>query len=1255
MTNPNRNDWPYAEPLTDRHRMLVLWAIHLQYCVCEGDFVRCFGPEFDIRALVAQLQQDGLLLQTDRQELVLTDLGQQRVASLDESSTASFAELRKGAAANFESLDSELADRELRAGNSRPVTRAAAFARLSQICNAFEDAWNPRNPPRIDDYFVDSSELLRQLILSDLDARLEHGMPVGRSDYLARFPEYANAIEAAFSEHTTAAFAPHDSVTSRPATNAESEPADNPCSNDDSADAGTSKSDHWLASRPERYRNWEELEKGGLGIVYEAHDRQLDRKVAIKVNRDNAGSNASEDAPSRLIREAQITGKLEHKGIAPVFECGRQANHRPFYAMRLIEGINLKEGIASLHANGKSPKHAAPRTHETKAPTAPAHSLANQPLALRDYLRRFIDVCNTIAFAHSRGVLNCDIKPANIRLGRFGETFVVDWGMATLMLEIGSDRQPESNWIRPGADAERSSNSIGGTIPYMSPEQANNMLYASPPHAGRQPETWRDLDGRSDVYSLGATLFTLLTGKPSIDGKNRHEQLVKVHTGEVPAPRDVAAFVPKPLNAICRKAMSLRPDDRYATALELAVDIELWLSGECPKAYEREEPMWDKAFRWIRNNRRSTLAIAAGLLVALVSLGAATTMVDGARKREKQWHSQAISRYADARHAIDRWVTGTSEALRFFPGTETLRVRLLQEAARDYEQLAEPYSDDVGLEFEQGRGQIRLADEYKTLGDAASMALAEKHYLEAVDRFQNLSGEYDRTSLEVEIARAETKLGQLMSAARRSHDAAAWFDAALERLGSLAVTTTGAREILAATRLERGIALARDGDNLSSMREIKLAELEYKRLVELDGDNKEFANALAIAKIELGRRHEEHADDALAIGQYEAAGAILAELVRAAPDHPDFLDTHASVTASMANLHRKHGRHAERREAMRRVADSYAALHEARPDVPIYQANLAMALTNEGFAAIDAGESRTAYELLKRPHELYRQLVASHGDRPEFQLGYGRCKGAMGIALDDLEWQEGQDNPQELLSMAVQVLGELHEQRPHDHQILERLALTLSAFASASTDARMADVFEVALDRLKALRDADPEHLEYASHQAHVYNQYGLWLYTRGEAAMAATKFLGAREIWQALLTQTSIPEYQDAFAWFLATCPNLDVRLRQQAVDAAHAACVAAPASPKYCNTLAIAHFRAENFEESLALLEQAIKLRGIPNGRDLFFLAMARQRLGQEDDAQTAYQQGVAWMEANQPRDVEIEFIRREAAGLTQAGNDE
>jgi WD40 repeat protein/serine/threonine protein kinase len=317
------------------------------------------------------------------------------------------------------------------------------------------------------------------------------------------------------------------------------------------------------ASLNERFRIVRRFARGGLGEVFLAIDPELDRQVAVKELRDHHAHDPTSQA--RFLLEARLTGRLEHPGIVPVYGLGRYPDGRPYYAMRLIQGETLGRAIERFHSQDEAPREPARRE-----------------IAFRRLLRSLIDACNAVAYAHSRGVVHRDLKPDNIMLGRFGETLVVDWGLAKSIASpdpatTGNDPAAsdapdgdDSSLTRPG--------SALGTPQYMSPEQAAGELDRVGP--------------ASDVYSLGATLYCLLVGHGPFDSGDVAEVLQRVRRGIFPSPRRLRRSIDAALEAACLKAMSVRPEDRHATPTALAEEIEAWLADVRYRA-EQERALGD--------------------------------------------------------------------------------------------------------------------------------------------------------------------------------------------------------------------------------------------------------------------------------------------------------------------------------------------------------------------------------------------------------------------------------------------------------------------------------------------------------------------------------------------------------------------------------------------------------------------------------------------------------------------------------------
>jgi serine/threonine-protein kinase len=247
------------------------------------------------------------------------------------------------------------------------------------------------------------------------------------------------------------------------------------------------------AALPSRYQRLYFHKRGGLGEVYRARDTELNREVALK----NMQNCRDESDRRRFLREAEITARLEHPGVVPVYGLVPGDDGELCYAMRFIEGETLQEALERYHSTAKFGTDPGERS-----------------VALHGLLGRFVAVCNTVAYAHSRGVLHRDLKPANVMLGKYGETLVVDWGLAKPFEREEANRAAGEDTLRPTTESTDSGTLTGkalGTPAYMSPEQA----------AGR----WAEVGPASDVYSLGATLYAVLTGQAPFQGRTWQEVL----------------------------------------------------------------------------------------------------------------------------------------------------------------------------------------------------------------------------------------------------------------------------------------------------------------------------------------------------------------------------------------------------------------------------------------------------------------------------------------------------------------------------------------------------------------------------------------------------------------------------------------------------------------------------------------------------------------------------------------------------------
>lgn len=417
-------------------------------------------------------------------------------------------------------------------------------------------------------------------LVDELAARLQAGHDVNVDECAAAHPEYADQLRRLIPALQVLADLSHsrDSVGAMPPKSFD------PDRTGVHFEAGVS-----LRGTLGDFLIHREIGRGGMGVVYEADQVSLNRRVALKVLPFAATMDSKQ--LQRFRHEAQAAAMLNHPNIVPVFGVGNERGVH-YYAMQLIGGQSLAQLIASLRGDNKKDQ-----SSEAKRETSPVAAISTQSgrrdkAHYRHLAELMAHAADALDYAHSMGVVHRDVKPANLLLDDAGHLWVTDFGLAKLDSSAGMTMTGD----------------LVGTLRYMSPEQALAKRGL--------------VDERTDVYSLGATLYELLTLHPAVDGADKHEVLKKIAFTEPTPPRKVVSAIPAELETITLKCLAKEPGERYASATALAEDLRRFIADRPVVA--RRATRLEKTWRWARRNP----GVASLMVLLLLSLcgGLATTM-----------------------------------------------------------------------------------------------------------------------------------------------------------------------------------------------------------------------------------------------------------------------------------------------------------------------------------------------------------------------------------------------------------------------------------------------------------------------------------------------------------------------------------------------------------------------------------------------------------------------------------------------------
>jgi serine/threonine-protein kinase len=694
---------------------------------------------------------------------------------------------------------------------------------------------------------------------------------------------------------------------------------------------------------------------GALGEVFMARDSELNREVALKFIRPERAGDT--DSRRRFLQEAEVTGRLEHPGVVPIYALGADPGGAPCYAMRFVRGETLQDAIEAFHAAEKAGRDPSERS-----------------LALRELLGRFVSICGTMGYAHSRGILHRDLKPRNVMLGKYDETLVVDWGLAK-PFEPGEVAPPgDEEVLTPlatGGEAGSGTPTVGtvGTLGYMSPEQAEAR--------------WEVMGPASDIFGLGAILYAILTGRAPYRGRTIEDVLEKVRRCAFRGPRQVKPGVPRALEAICLKAMARRPEDRYATAPDLAADVRRSLADEPVSAYP--EPVVARARRWTRRHRALVSGAVAVLALGLAVLAGFATVLAGKNRELDRERRRAERREALAIEAVRKFrdAVQSNAELKNRPELGELRKVLLKEPLDFFRELKDELQSDRNTRpdalaklAKAGRDLAITTEEIGSVPDAV------RSYSESIDILDRLVREQpDAVEYRRDLASGLQRVGSLLSQTARPAEALQSYHRALQLRERLALERPGDAEDasrLAGSHNAIGLLLHETGRPAEAMEAHRRALAIRERLAREYPDVARYQTALAGSHNNIGLLLRETGRRPRALESYRRALQVRERLAREHPDVEEYRTDLAGSHHNIGLLLDEMNREEEALESFRRGLAIRERLAREAPSVTEYQSDLAHGLNGTGYMLDNLGRKADALELHRRALAIRERLIAAN-------------------------------------------------------------------------------------------------------------------------------------------------------------------------------------------------------------------------------------------------------------------------------------
>ena len=1005
------------------------------------------------------------------------------------------------------------------------------------------------------------------------------------------------------------------------------------------------------------FRLVREVGRGGMGVVYEAEQMSLGRRVALKVLPFAAVLDPR--YLQRFRHEAQAAAHLHHTSIVPVYAVGCDRGVH-YYAMQFIEGRTvaglvdeLRDARGTGDGRDSSPALAAIAKDRT----------TESPEFCRAVARLGIQAAEALDHAHESGIVHRDVKPPNLIVDDRGHLWVTDFGLASTRSDAGLTMTGD----------------IVGTLRYMSPEQTRAQRVG--------------VDHRTDIYSLGATLYELHTLERAFPGDDPAAIMRAIAAREPPRPRSLNAAIPRELETILLKAMAKGAPDRYATAQDLADDLRRFLEDRPIRA--RRPSLSRRAMQWGRRHRAVVRATGLVMLLAFIGLSFVAVLLARERNAKARLSEELRLEVANAkaeRERVELWfgkaraaidaMEARAASLSDYPHMQDVRRELLEEALAFYLDLEERVESTRWLRSEVGLVHVRLSSIYRELGQ-------HQRCLEAAERahtiWEALSAEFpDNRRYFRERARSAHQIAAALADTKDFRKAEGWFRRAI----ALWNEGRGAKEFepreIARTLHDLAVNLARNGrrveaegvyrDAVRILKEAQQERTDDLNLLHLIGAQHALAyhlfnvhgagaealareNRLTVERLlarnasrevrarrgdswsllgSIAYRKREFEE---AVGAYKTSRSIWSQLQRDFPAVADYTRKLAHADSNLAETYLALRRAAESRGAFARSRNAYLELSAASPETRRYRFDAAR--SHWGLArALEGLDPRAADKEYAR---LIEDLSAI--EPPPSELGHRRILPAVCHEYADLLVQRGEvERAVPLFARAAELNRQLVDAFPLNETLQVHLLHARYGHSRVlSLSGRDKDARQVLQDAVAATSISHEALSRLPPHWRRVVWAAHADLGTLHAEAGAMRD--AVREYRRALDLDPNVAKLLNGLAWIHATATDPALLDPEEAVRLASRATDRAPGAAPVWNTLGVARYRAADYAGSVEALRRSMKLSkgGTGDAYDWLFLAMAHARLGDAAEARRWYDR--ASMKTQSSPDAELVRFRDEA----------